>query len=156
VADISNYAAIVAAVAAKLTAGGAQNVYAYQRHVADWKAMLALFQYGTGGAAVIHGWTVSRERVDETWLTNKEVVRVHHFKIRGYYGCKDSSATEDTFQNLLDTVSNKWREEFDMEGTAEQRTPLQFPMIDHRLFSGVLCHYAECTVAVTERLAGGS
>ena len=154
-ADSSNYAAIVAEVSSWLTAGGALNVHALQRHVNDWRSMLAAFTTGAAPDTVIHGWTISRERVDERWLSNKEVVRVHHFKIRAYYGSQDSAATEDTFQDILEDVSDHWRSDFDMDGTAEQRTPLQFPVIDYRLFGGVLCHYAEGTTAITERLGAG-
>lgn len=154
-AESSNYAAIVAAVASRLDATtGVVNVHVYQRHVAEWKALITMLV--VPGSGLVSGWTVSRYRCDEEWLTNKEVTRTHHFKLRAYYGCKDSTATESTFQNLLDAVGNKFREEFDMDGTAELREPLQWPIIDYRLFSGTLCHYAEGTLAITERLTGGA
>jgi hypothetical protein len=115
--------------------------------------MVTLF---SGEESVLHGWTISRFRIEEEWLTNKEVLLRHHIMIRGFYGCQDSAATENTFQGILDSVCNKFREDFDMDSEGEWRNPLQFGTIDYRLFGSVLCHYAEGTTIVTERLAGGS
>ena len=151
-ADSSNYTAIVTALGTWLTDAGAPNVHPRQRHVAFWSKLMTLFK---GDEDIVHGWTISRSAVAEEWETNKEVERHHTFKIRGIYGASDANDSETAFQEFIETVSDKWREDFDLDGTAEQRSPLQFPVIDYRLFGGILCHYAEGTVTVTELLASG-
>lgn len=160
-AQASNYPAILAALVALVDgAAGIENVHAYQRNVADWKAMIALLKITIGVAPNetfrVHGWTVSRASVSEEWLTNVEVVRVHEFKLRGVFGVQDSANTEDQFNDLVEALCTALRADFTCAASAEWHEPVQFPIIDYRVFSGLLCHYAEGIVKVRERLQGGT
>lgn len=160
-AGTSNYVAILAALVALIdSASGVENVYGYQRHVADWKALMDLFKVATGVAPNqtfrVHGWTVSRSAVEEEWLTNVECIRTHTFKVRGFYGVQDSANTEASFNALLEAIGNTCRADFTASATAEWRDPLSFQTIDHRIFGGILCHYAEGTCRVRERILGGA
>lgn len=164
-AESSNYANILLKLQdlVEPAVGGAK-VHLYQRHVGDWKAMLESFKLTTVTGPVdapvttisFHGWTISREAVSETWLTNAELVTDHTFKIRGVMGVKDSAATEQTFNAIIEAVRVLFRASFSLDGTCEFHEPLQFPVINYRTFAGVLCHYAEGTISVRERLQGGS
>lgn len=163
--SVTNYSVILSNLTT-LVAGvsGIANVHAYQRHVADWSAMLALFKrtVTTGtppnevSVSTFHGWTVSRSDATEEWLTNREVVRVHIFKIRGVLGVQDSAATEDTFNDLIEAISDASRADFPTNTTAEWHEAIQWPVIDYRVFNGVLCHYCEGIAKVRERLPGGN
>lgn len=160
-AQASNYSAILSALVALVDgATGVENVYAYQRHVGDWKAMIDLFKVTTGTSpnttTRVHGWSISRSSVTEDWLTNVEVERVHEFKVRGIYGVQDSANSEDAFNRLVEAVANALRADFTCTATAEWHEPAQFPIIDYRVFGGILCHYCEGTVKVRERLTGGA
>ena len=150
-AGASNYTAILAAIVALIQSGGGVNVYDYKRHVAEWGQMISLFT--TGGK--VHGWMVSRGRHEERWLTNVEVEVRDTYEIVAVYGCQDSSASEKTFQALLNAVALKFRADYTVSGTAEIREPLNFTT-SHRMFGGILCHVAEGTVVVQERLQGGA
>lgn len=158
-ASASNYPAISSALVALVDgAAGIENVHAYQRHVSDWSAMLSLFKITIAGPPAtyrVHGWTVSRAAVSEEWLTNVEVIRVHEFKLRGVYGVQDSANTEDSFNDLVEALCTTLRADFTCSASAEWHEPVQFPIIDYRVFGGILCHYAEGTVKVRERLTGG-
>lgn len=160
-AEASNYKAISEAVATRLALSGAKNIQAYQRHVGDWNAMISLFDATSIdspalGVTVIHGWTISRSAVEEVWLTNREALLHHTVVLRAFVGVNDGLATETSFNTLLDGVGNIFRADFDCGATAEQRTPLSWRVIDYRIFGGVLCHYAEGVLVITERLQGGS
>lgn len=164
-ASVTNYSVILSNLTSLLaTVTGIANIHAYQRHVADWSAMLALFKRTvTTGAppnevsvSTIQGWTVSRSASTEEWITNCEVLRVHEFRIRGILGVQDSAATEDTFNDLIEAISDIARRDFPTNTTAEWHDAIQWPVIDYRVFNGVLCHYCEGIAKVRERLPGGN
>lgn len=164
-AEASQYPAIILTIQDLIEpAVGGAVVHLYQRHVGDWKALLELFKVttisGTAPDTVTtysyHGWMISRSSVAETWLTNREVVTDHTFKIRGVMGVKDSAATETAFNTVIEAIRTLFRGSFNLSGTCEFHEPIQFPIIDYRIFGGVLCHYAEGTISVRERLQGGT
>lgn len=164
-AESSNYANILLHLQdlVEPVVGGAI-VHIYQRHVGDWKAMLESFKLTTVTGPVeapvttisFHGWTISRDAVGETWLTNREVVTDHTFKIRGVMGVKDSANTEGAFNATIEAIRTIFRSDVNLGALCEFHEPLQFPVINYRTFAGVLCHYAEGTISVRERLQGGS
>jgi hypothetical protein len=155
-AQASNYTLILAAIENYLeVVVGIGQVHMYQRHVGDWKQMLATFTTGTAPNVRLNGWMVSRRAVTEKRLTNVEVLRTHTFVLRGVMGVKDSANTESTFQLLVEAVCDSFRESVTLIGAAETHEPASFSEIGYRMFGGVLCHYCEGTLLVNERLQGG-
>ena len=133
---------------------GGATVHLYQRHVGDWKQMIETFKVGTAPNVTIHGWMISRSDVEEEWLTNMETISDHTIVIRGVMGVKDSAVTEDTFNDYIEAIRTSFRSNLDLGGACEYHKPLKFK-ISYRNFSGILCHYAEGTLIVRERLLGG-
>lgn len=155
-ATVGNYLIILGQITGMIAAvPNVENVHARQRHVADWKALLALFKVGAGTTSTFQGWMVSRSAVSEEWLTNLEVLRLHTFKIRGVLGVNDAADSEGAFNALIEGVADALRTDYDLAGNAELHQPIQWQVIDYRIFAGVLCHYTEGSLVVQERLLGG-
>lgn len=148
-ADIRERIAVILAAA-----DSAAVVHQYQRFSSDLKTFIDLFRDGDNR---IHGWVITRRAVAKRELTS-QIQRVYVFSLRGYYGMKDSAATEQAFQTMLDTIADAFDNDYTLGGTCETTTPewgpmsglagLQIEDIDLRMFGGVLCHFAECRLGV--------
>ena len=131
-------------------------VYDYERWSADWTAFINLFKITVSGVDQIRGWEISRRSVGE----KKVVIGVgslaheddHLFIIKGYMSVKDASATEKTFNTLIESIKTAFRANPNLNATCERHGRIQAPVIDFRIFGDVFCHYAELNLTVYERL----
>jgi hypothetical protein len=156
----SYYLAIIADIKAKLES--IQNigkVHDYYRWNTDASRFLTLFAYTPSGAdKQIRGWEFTRTSAPE----HKEgaFFRHHRFKLEGYMTLKDDKASDKTFQQLVDNVCEKFRVAasaptdtwYYLDGDNPNNSPVQVETIEVRTFGGALCHYAEVTLSVTERI----
>jgi hypothetical protein len=67
-------------------------------------------------------------------------------------GIKDSAATEKTFNVLIEALATAFRANPTLSQTAFDHNNLQREIIEARSFGSVLCHYAELTLTVIERV----
>lgn len=158
--------AIKAAIATRLaTVTGIGLIHTYLRWAVQDADFLKLAM--TGG--VINVWQISRVNTEERWLTTAEVWRSHTLAIYGGYGLLDASATEETFQNLVERVANRFRSRsaWTLDGLVESTAPymgelastsptigarggIQVQSIEHRMVHNVLVHWAELRLGVTD------
>lgn len=97
---------IMSAVATRLQGvTGIGQVHTYMR----WASSEVAFQELSMTSGVVNFWQIARIRTQERWLTTGEVWRAHTLAIYGGYGLLDASATERTFQNLVERVCAKFR-----------------------------------------------
>jgi hypothetical protein len=126
-------------------------VHDYERWAIDWNTILA--QFKPAGKDYIRGWMITRqaspERVIEPGAGGLND-RTHRFLIKGIASLKDDAATEQIFQDLVESVCQILRANPDLNGSAVESDPPQVLTVEMRMFSQVLCHYAEIELKVTE------
>lgn len=154
---MSNYLTILTDIKTKMESiTDIGKVYDYERYSTDMATFINLFKVVISGVEQIRGWEISRFAVTEH--KTGAYFRHHKFRISGYMGLKDSTATDKTFQQLVDAVSDKFRNSqggssWDYkDGDNPQNSPVQVPVIDVRTFGSVLCHHSEIILSVTERI----
>ena len=76
----------------------------------------------------------------------------HTTIIRLYQTVNDELETEIAFQNLIDAIVLKIRQNNTLNGTVILPKQLQAPTIGHETFGGVLVHFAEMTFEAIERV----
>lgn len=79
---------------------------------------------------------------------------LHRIKIRGRMGLKDAKETEKTFQQIVDDIALRIRLNTTLNGSVLLPRQAQVPVIGHRTFGGVLCHYAEVDFEAIVRVGG--
>ena len=130
--------------------------YDYERWAADWGTFINFFKTTIGGVDQVRGWEIGRRSA-----TEKKIVigigaasqeKTHVFVIRGFLGVNDASATEKTFNALIEAIAKAFRTNKTLNGTATNHDYIQAEVIDTRMFGGVLCHHAELTLTVYERI----
>ena len=126
---------------------GVEIVHQYQRWAPTWEKFLGLFQDSDGR---INGWCITRVKTPEPHSTTSHDARTYHFKIRGYYGLKDSEATELTFQDTIENICNEFRDKYQLNNTASDNSPIQVDTVDQRMFGNVLCHFCELSLTAGE------
>jgi len=134
-------------------------VYDYDRYTSNWNKFLDLF---TDDQRNIAGWVVSRKSTVSRMITRGEKEKAHVFLIRGYYGLKDSTASEKDFQLKVEAIDAKFDANFDLNGVCDTINPdwgpcansagLQIDTVEIREFGSVLCHYTECRLCPVERV----
>lgn len=153
----NNYVPIVAEIKEKMhTIADIGAIHMYERQVVDQAKFIQLFKDATGK---ILGWEITRRAVSEhqrgAWF------RHHQFVLKGYMGLQDANATSIDFQELCEEVCNTFRTAdpttpgatWDYRnGDDKTAAPAQIESINDRMFGAVLCHCAEITLSVTERI----
>ncbi len=127
---------------------GAGVVHDYDRWASTWEKFLDLFKDEATGK--INGWTITRDKTPATTASTTHDSRVHHFRIRGYYGLKDEDASEIVFQQLIEDICASFRSKYKLNDTAENTEPVQVEAVDLRIFGNVLCHYCELLLMAEE------
>jgi hypothetical protein len=130
---------------------GIGQVYEYLRHVANENMFKTLFIKSNK----LNAWLITREAVQDNAIsTAPSYIRTHNFKIFGFYGLKDTDATENTFQALVDTVLDDLRIALEppsvLSGAALNATLPQARAINHKQYSKRLTHACEITFTVDE------
>ena len=125
-------------------------VHSFLRYSKDWATYLSF--YRPTGKNYIRGWEITRnttpEIYDDVNITSR---RTYTFLIKGYGQLDDSASSEKTFQGLLEDICDKFRGNPTLDGAATLSTPMQIILVDNRPFGSILCHYAELSIAITER-----
>lgn len=126
-------------------------VHDYERWSNDWNTILSMFQ--PSGKAYIRGWMITRRATQEVVVTQGlggSNQREHSFVIKGVFGLKDDIASEKTFQDLIESICSALRGNPTLNGSAIECDPPQVMSVDIRMFSQVLCHYAEIELKAAE------
>lgn len=153
---MSNYLTIVGDVKTKLlTVAGIGLVHDYERQVIDLAKFILLFKDAAGK---ICGTEITRRAVPEHKAG--AFFRHHQLLLKSYMGLQDATASSKTFQVLVDDICAKFRvadppanAPWDYHnGDNPAAAPAQVEIINDRMFGSVLCHCAEISLSVTERI----
>jgi hypothetical protein len=152
-----SYQTIATDIKAKLTAlGGCGVIHTYARQAVDAAKFIELFRDKVSGQ--ILGCEITRGSVPETLHGAHH--RLHQFRISFYKGLQDEKATSVNFQEQCDDICETFRTASPPVGAAweyrnagnPENAPAQIDTIDDRLFGSVLCHCAEISLVVSERI----
>jgi hypothetical protein len=145
---------IIGAIQTKMsTISGIGTVHDYERWAISWQRFLELYAWTDPdtGERSIRGWTLSRRATTEDRETSASNLTRHQIFCRGIMGLEDSSASEKTFQNLIESVRESFRPELYLTDTAFVESPVEVRTVEVRMIGNVLCHYAELVFNVAER-----
>jgi hypothetical protein len=128
---------------------GIGNVHKYERWAADDAGFKALFKSDNR----ILAWTITREATDcVDWPGSTE--DRHSLVIHGYMSLDDSANTEKTFQDLIEVIRNTFQPNRFLTVTgvphAHDSDRIRVRLVDHRMFGGLLVHYAELVLRTGE------
>ena len=136
---------------------GIGKVHEYERYTHDWKQYQKLFTKNDK----VNVWQIERPTftryVHATTGPTSGVERViHDFIIRGFYGLSDELASEKTFQDLVESVCQKFRGYPDLDSTAEMiKMSFSNPItgaIRKEYLGAVLCHMVEINISIQEKV----
>ena len=146
------YSTILAKIKTLLLAvtGVGTKVYDFEQcDVGDWNNYLTLFKEGS----LIKGWEITRIGAPEVEDSPSANLRTHQIVIRGFYSLNNASASEKTFQDLIEAICTAFRAKApDLEGTAFMLAAPSVSVIENRMFGEVLCHFCEIRLDVTEHI----
>jgi hypothetical protein len=127
-------------------------VHDYQRLATDFTVLLDRFKTTISGQEQIRGWTISLEAAPGERMTFGAVQRTYQYKIRGYFGLKDSSATEKSALLVVFAVMDALDVDTTIRPGAGGTTasPCSLEVYEPRMFGSMLCHYAEITQLIRE------
>jgi len=133
-------------------------VYDYERWAADWTTFINLFKATIGAVDQIRGWEIGRRNAPQIDHAYGVVYVPHQFVIRGFMSVNDASATEKTFNALIEAIQTAFRTKDTLNGTCETtrydgRASIQVDIIEMRSFGSILCHYAELSLFAKERIS---
>ena len=137
------------------TVSNVGKTYDYERWAAEWGDFLALFKTTISGTAQIRGWEVAYRGNDAQRDPQfaRQIIHAHAFQVRGYMRVDDSAASEKTFAALAESVQAAIDASVTIHSsTYLDATPATLQAFEPRSFGGVLCHYAQINITVTEQV----
>lgn len=126
------------------------SIYDYMRwDKADWKGFFDLFKQEDGRC---FGWMITRVKTDESRdICYNMNMRTHTFKLYGFYPLYDEIATEKWFQNKIEEICQKFRDNPTLNGVAFDTFPVSISF-ENRVLGGMVVHWAEITLETKERV----
>jgi len=104
------------------------------------------------GKGIVNAWAISRESEDREFLTNREYECTINVDLHFWYSLNDSESTQDTFDEIVDDVLDRFEEPIRLSCEAELQGPIQLAAIDVRYFAGKLTHHALLQTTVLHRV----
>lgn len=129
-------------------------VHDYERWMDDWAQLLVLFKATIGGMDQLRAWTITLSQVQQEVIgfqgggIDETILVRYTYRVRGYLALDDSAATEKTFAALVMAVMTALEANTTLQGAVLERDGpvVSLATLEHRMFAGVLCHYAELLV----------
>ena len=151
---MTTLAEIRAAIVAELNAIAAIGVvHDYERYAAREGDFRTLYLYDLGaGEKQIRGWYVRRLSTVETSAALGRFEETHQWLIRGFMAIDDASASEKTFDDLIEAIRARFRANESLGGliasvVAPGGKGVDLVESQPVLFGGVLCHSARLQLA---------
>jgi len=129
--------------------------YDYERWVSDWSAFLDVFKTSVSGSDVVRIWTIGVQSIVPQHLTfgrQRKLQRTYTYKVRGYFGVDDSVESEKTAIAIAEDVMEALEERFHTNEYGEDARPAEITVFEPVQFGDVLCHYAEITLEILEKI----
>ncbi len=136
---------------------GIGQVHDYLRHTTFWDEYIS--RHKKDGR--INDWEITRRALSQELFAVQNLSSTEPFfhddhlaVIIGRMALNDQKKTEITFQDLIDAVVTKFRQDNRLGGIAIIPQQPQVPIIEHRTFGGTLVHYTEVMFPVRIRVGG--
>ena len=141
---------------------GIGQVHEFRRHSTTWEEIFS--RHKKDGQ--INNWEISRTSFDQqvvavgTAAGNEPTFHVTHaVQILGYMSLDDSAGSEKTFQDLVEAIRERLRENIMLPNTSGTQTVIVpaviiAPIVEHRMFGPVLTHFAQINITAIERVGG--
>lgn len=147
----SSYIQITDVIAARMgTIPGIGKIHGYQRHVNDPEKRKTLFVDTDKQRLCV--WMISRISFGDTQYASTANEINSEYVIRGYMAVDDAKESEHIFQKLINSISDLFRPQDDLNGLVEMCGPIQARSIGYVEWSGVFVHAAELSLPVREFL----
>ena len=151
-----SYATVIAEIETILksaTGVVATTVYKYEKLATNWADYISAFK--DTGNNVIHGYNITRVRIEEEPEASRVNKAFSTWIIRGFYSYKDNATwtltSEYKFQIIIDAIRTKIRNDPKLNASVLTSSPLQVDTIEPRTFGDVLCHYMEGRLITEEQ-----
>lgn len=102
--------------------GAVHDYERYSRSYSEWIELMS-------DSNIVNGWTVSRESTQAERETVATIKNRHLFRIKGYYKLDDPNASEQTFQNLLDSIRAAFFNKKTLNGAAMNSDPVTVDLV---------------------------
>lgn len=104
---------------------------------------------------VVNGWQISRRSTPQSFEDSDEkdgvlIEAVHEYILTGFRGIDDANASEKTFQNLVEAVSDALATDSTLQAADYNIGAPQILVVEPRAFGHVLCHVAEISIKIAE------
>lgn len=128
-------------------------VHTYERYATDLAQLKAL--YLSGGE--LRGWFIRRETTREIGIAIPRYLEVVQWQIRGFMALNDANASELEFDDLVEAIRDRFRNNSSLSGTVTKTGLLQ-PSAERGvqlddfgpfMFAGVLSHGARIRLVTT-------
>lgn len=116
----------------------------YSRSLAKWLQLMR-------SEGTVNGWTIHRQATPSERDNMPTIKRLHHFKITGVYELNDATATEKTFQALLEAIYTAFKSQQTLSGTCIDSGPLQINDVDAMQIGETWYLVGECSLICHER-----
>jgi len=125
-------------------------VHIGERHIRDDWTLKSLFASPVDGQRDrLLGWQVTRDAANEEWYSTSQTRGFDRYVLRGVQGLSAAHGSERSFQELVEAVWAQFRSLKRVAGV-EGITATDTPTVEHRIFQGRLCHYAEIAIIVED------
>lgn len=121
----------------------------YERYSKNASELIAQYTATISGSRQLRGWNIRLTKTKKAAPASAgPVVVTHTWGIRGYMALDDSAASEKTFDNLVEAVSDAFDEDETIGGAVDSVVvdDIAGIQVDENipvLFAGVLCHSAK-------------
>lgn len=136
---------------------GVGEVHDYVRHTVFWDEYFR----DHVDAGKINTWEITRRaaaqeitNVQGATATEPYFDDTHSVVIIGRVVLNDAKKSEQEFQAVIDRIVAAVRLDTLLGGVVLKPRSAQVPLIEHRMFGGVLAHYVEITFEAIERVGG--
>ena len=130
------------------TVGGVGNTHTHLREIKDEDALRTLCFDAENDR--IAAWFITRESLGDTQQSGFQNERRSTWVLYGFMSFDDLRGSEVQFQNLIDSICDKFAPQTDLSATVELTEPVQARAINYAMFNNVLCHRAELAITVQE------
>jgi hypothetical protein len=130
---------------------GVENIHDRMKSIHTIKGV---WDYLRGANNNVNSWMITRGTTGESLDSNKGSgvvnIRIHKILIKGFYSVSDSDNSEGTFQDLIEAVCAKLRENHTLNGTAFTSNPPQVDEVKYQQRSNQLLHMCTISLMVQE------
>jgi hypothetical protein len=133
-------------------------IHDYHRMASEWDKVLNFFKTTIGGEPVIRGWLVTctgitPEGFVQTGAFSTGLRNSFNYSVRGFFGVDDETESEKTaFQKAREVQVALTSSTLFSAADGVIAVTLPALEFNHSEIGGVLCHHAEITFSIVERV----